>query len=244
MKDFSQQDSQLIDKFLLQKLTDEEQQQFDVKLNDTSFAKELSFRKTLLEACEVKGNLKLQSLLESEDLNMGRKNPKNKLRWIVPTLMTVLFLTFLIFYIINSNKNTSDKIFLAHYEPFPNLVEPIQRSQDQQLNNIAKIMLAYDSKNYKLALKNINDSSHNIKDLEIYEAICNIETQNIEKAKIILTKLTTDRNAKYHDASQWYLALIYLKENDLEKAITSFKNIAMNRNHLYRIKAEEILERL
>jgi hypothetical protein len=136
----------------------------------------------------------------------------------------------------NSPKiNSNEQVFQAAFAPHDNLAYNNNRSarsgkkdeksdekSDEKLSNLQKAFVCYDGKNYDKALQFFelpeviaqfpNDS------LNLYKAMCFLTLNKPDQALISLKTVENDQNSALREAAQWYLALTYLKINDIPHA--------------------------
>jgi len=241
MKDLNDHHISLIERHLRQELNIEEEANFEKLLVHDVFRKEVAFRKGLQSSIEAFSDDKLNKLLVAESQSMDAALQKNKFKkyaiWIAITLV-LSFLTYLIYS--RYQKPSQDDIFIAHYEPFPNLIAPTQRSTDTTLKGLELALYAYDNGLYEQAVSVFDTLSSPPSEAIIYHAIACIEIEQYDRAEQMLITLSTDKSAKYRQAAEWYLCLLALKTGDLDKYNSILANIISNLNHKYYQKAIEL----
>ena len=107
-------------------------------------------------------------------------------------------------------------------------------------------LIQYDLQHYTDAIeilqKVLKNDPLNIK-AKFYISMSYIETGKFDLAISNLETLATHNNHILIDQIKWYLALCYLKINDLEKAIPAFTELANSQNYC-KDKSKTILEKL
>lgn len=244
MNELNSQDGILIDKFLLDRLTHSELTAFEERKSDPLFEKELTFRRELLKISEQKGDEKLHTLLKEESKRLDAKMPKKKTKiyWIGLVLAALAGLFY--FLTIHDAPPSNEELFVAHYEVFPNLLAPTERSNEADLMGAELALHAYDRGDFEKASAVFDTLSEINNDLMMYQAIVEFESGSIDRAKELLLKISNDNQAQYHEASEWYLCLFYLKNGDVENCKVQLKSISSFKEHRYYSKALELNQEL
>ncbi|MEM6297960.1 MAG: hypothetical protein AAF740_04635, partial [Bacteroidota bacterium] len=109
---------------------------------------------------------------------------------------------------------SSEELFAAYFDPYPNVVHPLTRSGEGQPDVYDRGFSAYETSNYE-------DAADLFAEVEgfkypIYLAISYLgsEPPRAEKALKLLKKLDLQT-----DITHWYSALAYLELNELDAAI-------------------------
>ncbi len=124
--------------------------------------------------------------------------------------------------------------------PKPNLPLP---STNQELALNDKLYIEYFDPQPALMRGDKATSSPN-DSLIITKAINNLKNNKIDSAVKALHNYQTNSNNPWQQVGQWYLALGYLKQNDLKKAKKLFKTIDENPDHPYSFDAGKVLKQL
>ncbi len=124
---------------------------------------------------------------------------------------------------------------------------------------LAEALMDYESGNYttlqQLNLNDIpqtrgtNEISHKENILQLghyYKGLAFLQTNNTKEAIINLSWVLNNRPGKeQRDKTRWYLALAYLKENNVEKAAELYRHIVNSKENIILVKnAEKILDSL
>jgi len=146
----------------------------------------------------------------------------------------------------NSNfQQDNSTLFAEYFEPFDNLVLPVNRSDSDvtNLNSLQNAFINYEAGNYEKAVRIFEsipaDSLLNL-DYKFYLSLSYMGTTETAKALPILEDLSKNDNFRFTKQSQWYLALAYLKMEEIEKAKEVFLNI--KGEHPFKDEAAEILK--
>lgn len=100
----------------------------------------------------------------------------------------------------------------------------------------SKIEKAYREKNYAEVIKLNANSVLSVKDIFL-TAISFLETDDPSRAisnfQVVIADVKDDKDSVLKDATEYYLALAYLKNNDYDQAIELMNTIHDNSSHLY-----------
>ncbi|MFS4466483.1 CDC27 family protein [Maribacter sp. 2210JD10-5] len=235
----------LLEKYLQDKLTESERQEFDALLqSDPEFKEEVEFQmdvKRALTAEEDDNFREILSDFESEARAGGSDeiySDKSKVRtfptkWLVAASVALLVgLTY--FFTANQATDTKD-LFTQNFKPYRNVTYPITRGEEA-VNKKTKAFLAYGKGNYKGALPLFTELYASQKEpyYLFYKANALIELNRAEEAIPLLEKHLETKDSLV-DKSYWYLAMAYLQLEDSEKAKQALKKVVETKAY----KAEE-----
>lgn len=233
----------LIEKFIQKRLSVEEGRTFDELLEkDDNFKKEVQLHVNLKKAIEKEDDFNFRSLITN--IESKANNPRQRkllLRWLVAASIVVLlgltyFLTF-------EKKVSSDELFISYFEPYRNVIQPIQRNGNQQ-NEKETAFMAYEYREYEKAiplfsqLYTITKEPHYL----FYKAnaLLRLERAN-EAVPLLIDHLKT--NDSLTEKSNWYLALAYLKLEDMINAKLSLEKVLSEGKYKTR-EAEKLLKEI
>lgn len=212
-----------ITKYFENSLSASEKDEFDKLLaTDTEFAKEFQFQKDLKEAIKLNERANLKKELQDLELH---SRPKSYKKWLVAASVAVVF-SFLGYYFFQL-KPTTQELFAENFEPYRNIIHPIVRGEQSDLKTLA--FVAYENENFKEASKLLEKLYSEEKNSAylFYQGISLMKENKTDEA-ITIFKKQLESQDKFTNKTNWYLALCYLKKEDittsqsfLEKVITS-----------------------
>lgn len=217
----SAEDYHLIEKYLNNDLTEAEQKDFELKMQDTDFADTVRVYTEVNESLQAKekrkeGEEQLKHTLEtvSEDFfatstKKGKVLPLRNIYWAAAACI-VLALSFL--FIINWLSEAPQYSDYARYEP----LALSSRSDDQSLTIAAEE--AFNNGKYAEAathLKQLSEADADDPRLKVYLALSYIETGNYAQAEHLLTDVQQGTSI-FQSTATWYLALSFLKQGNEE----------------------------
>ena len=231
---------ELIQKYILDTLTESEQAEFDELSKDQEFKEELYLQTQILSSFEQIENQKLRDQISQ--FKEHKTPPKNikKLQYLI--IIALILLIASIYFIGKQNsrsqRNTAD-IFAELYSPYPALSS--QRGQDSTDSLLRIAMSYYVKKEYSNALNAFDQIPQN-DTIQLYRGICFIETSDLTNAKASFESISTDNQLLLE--AQWYRSLVFINLNMLEEAKSVLQTIVETPNHPYASQAMNALEAL
>jgi len=161
-------------------------------------------------------------------------NRMNKVRRIVRYSVTVAASVLLIIVCIvgyNFYRLSSDRLFAENYSAYE-----LTTARGENDSTESKIEKAYGEKNYAEVIKLNANSVLSVKDIFL-TAMSFLETNDPSRAisnfQVVIADVKNDKNSALKDATEYYLALAYLKNNDYDQALELMNTIHDNSSHLY-----------
>ena len=187
-------------------------------------------------------DLKIEPDFDLEELNQNiPTDPKHSIFPKVLIGVLIVALPIAIWWF-NSKTETLpppqlDNIIATYSEPYENVI-----SIEENENSVLALgMKAYDEANYKEAITHLSrfDTSDPSNDFfKLYLGISYYLDDQLDNAKNVLAPLA-NANEVYSPSAKWYLALIALKNRNLEPAIELLESLKGNEYHGQ--DAEELL---
>lgn len=148
----------------------------------------------------------------------------NRKKWLAAAAVIVIVILggSLLF-----QKPAHEKLFAAYYKPDPGL--PVVMGEEGKSNYILYDgMIDYKEGNYTKAIekwKNMGDSHTYTDTLSYYMGLANMSAGNMEQAVKHLDDVLKKENNVYQQKATWYLALIYIKQDNKKAAVNLLKKI-------------------
>ncbi|WP_020533629.1 tetratricopeptide repeat protein [Flexithrix dorotheae] len=136
-------------------------------------------------------------------------------------------------------------VFQESYQIYKNLEYPTTRGEEEQTEDLKLVAFkSYEEGKHELAISLFETILQNEENLNInfYMANSHLESGELDKA-IQNYKKVIQSNGDYAIQSQWFLALTYLKDNQIAEAKKTLKEIIAADNS-YSPKAERVLRRI
>ncbi|SHI55051.1 tetratricopeptide repeat protein [Pseudozobellia thermophila] len=213
--------------------------------SDPDFAAELDFEKELQGALKTNERQELREMFrEKRDAERAAPSKVVRLRpWLMAA--SIVFLVgisaWLLFF--NSTGIDTEALYNTHFSPYENVVHPIERGE--QLEDLkTKAFTAYEEGDYALALSLFKDLQDKSNDdyIKFYEAIALMQLNKHSDAVALLeTYIRSDGELK--NRAEWYLALSYLRLDQVDKSTSLLKNVA-DHNGFKAKEARKLLEEL
>ena len=232
-------DYNLIDKYIQGKLTAEERKYFVTRQKDTDFQKELDWRKDGLAVFKKNGRLELKNRLKELDKEIVKKQEKTALQLAKTTTISVrswlsiaagLSIIIAMFWWWNTQPYNTDELFAQYYEPFPNVVAPLVKSETSSTEYEIAFQ-SYEQGNYEQAVDLLTKIES--EEGQFYLGLAYLGQENATKAISHLVSTAKQPTNRFYQASQWYLALAYLKTNQPSKAIEILDLIQQDSGHIF-----------
>ena len=230
----------LIEKYFSNSLSPKEQLRFNQLLqSDEKFKKDFTFQKDLQKVIARNQHDDLKKTLQDFEKDKPVVNLFNiSKKWLVAA--SVLIIVGLGFVFLKSSFFPSpEKIFAESYEPYRNIVLPIERGENS--NTIEhSAFIAYENGNYHKAINLFNSVPN--KDttyILFYKSMCYMSLNKTKEAITLLKAITDSGNEvssekNFNEIANWYLALAYLNIGKTEMAIKQFSIIANDKGNVFK----------
>lgn len=238
-----QNDIELIEKYILGEVSEEQSVEFAQKLESSDeFKDEYLLQTEYVKYVEASEKAKLKNELKelfSKTEKVEAKVVRLNTQWYWIAASVVIFA--LSYFIIRGQLGVDfEEVYEENYTPFYG--GPILRGAESDYNNV---LVKYNNKQYQVALEGFkelkkNDPRENI-DLLIANCYINLDRQ--EEAKDLLTTTAQQSKSVDHIAhAKWYLALLSLREGNIENCKKLVQEV--QNNELYIGPAQNLLDDL
>jgi hypothetical protein len=259
----SLEDDILIENYLRETLSESEKKEFLNRVEiDVDFKKKFLFEKQLFQSLSEEewslGNHNQKDVTlykelfgseETKDLekvicnvnNKYQKSKNNRLKWFLSSAATIAVLITI--YTLSIKPTSNTEIYAAYIQKteLPSLIE-----RSDTLNDLAKAQDHFENKAYDKALNifEIEMSNEKIHDATIYlyTGISQLELNQFREAEKTFNLLI---QSDLIDApkGKWYMALLYIKSNNIDKARQLLTEI-VNTSSYNSNQAKELLQEL
>ncbi len=142
------------------------------------------------------------------------------------------------------NEKRYQEIFAENFEPYrDDLVEPTSRGDD--LSAIERMEVAYWNEEYDDVIKIYEELSPAMKqndNLRFMQANAMMAAGRVKQGAIILSEIIRNGRSKFVGEAHWYLALAYLKSDDVENGRKQLEAYLRLNETKHRTQAEKILK--
>ncbi len=193
----------------------------------------LDFRKKLLAA--YKENRKVKNEVPVVSMHLRRF-------WYAAASVIILAALGTTLYLSMPSGSSNETLFKEYYTS-DNLID-VTRAGDA---NIVEAVIKFQEKDYNLSarlFRQILDKDSDNIACWFYYGISSIETESYDQAENAFNRILADNENLYVEHAEWYLGLTYLKENQIQKAVKQFSQIASNPDNFHQKDAKKLLEEL
>tara|TARA_R110000868_G_scaffold373423_1_gene637516 strand:- start:8383 stop:9111 length:729 start_codon:yes stop_codon:yes gene_type:complete len=223
----------LIEKYIQNKLSPEEELMVDELLqNDSIFKRELTLHANLKKVIKNDDNDNFRNLISELESKAKIESPmvrRTYMKWLAAA--SILLLLGLSYFLTLDQKATSNELFTSYFEPYRNVVQPLERGSDQQ-DEKSLAFLAYEKGEYDKAIALFSELYTTTKEpyYLFYKAnaLLKLEKAN-EAVPLLLEHLQTKDTLT--EKTNWYLALAYLKLNDKPNARITLEKVIADGNY-------------
>ena len=236
-----------IDEYLNGEMDEATQSAFELQLQkDAALQQELSLQKTLRAGIKDKGNQLLKEKLKAihkEEITQKTDTPIVPLYRRLPFLAAAASIALLIavYFFLRQPTPGNDALFAANYEPYQ--IGLVQRgTQQEALTQADQLYRAGSFDQAAPVLESILEVDPNLPKVRMALAISYLEMNQDELAKEQLNQIYD--NPLYTDKVQWYLALIFIRNNQIDQAQSELEKLVQDQNSNYQSRANQLLNQL
>jgi tetratricopeptide (TPR) repeat protein len=176
-------------------------------------------------------------------------------RFAAAAVILVLFLPLAYILFQNLGPGKGEKLFASNAEHYTAIQLNTRSGSDEAADPLQaikeKAIVFYNDKKYDQALNQLNayysksDEKYKTTEIKLYLALSHLFSGNNKEAITYFSEILTKENSgNYREAAEWYLALSYLKDMNVEKSTELLKKISETENHPYQSKAVSLLPEL
>lgn len=234
---------ELIDKYFENSLTPKEQNSFnDLLQNDKEFKTEFLFQKDLQKVIAINRREGIKQDLQQFEKEFQKKTKGTFFnKWLIAASIALL-IGFGLWFVKDSYFPSNEQLYAQNFEPYRNIVQPIVRGESPKTIEYSAFV-AYENKDYHKAINLFNSVTNpNETSIQFYKAMSFLSLNKTDDAIQTLLPIATLKEVEsssknFTEMANWYLGLAYLKNDNLEKALSQFSIVA---NHpTYTFKKEE-----
>lgn len=221
---------ELINGYFEGSLSESQATEFErLRESDTDFASDFEFELELQSALKKEERQEIKSLFSNLDIvtnadSEGSRPEETETKvisirpWLVAACVILLLGlgSWLLFF--NSTDLNVDQLYTANFAPYENVVHPIERGE--QLEDLkTRAFTAYEDEDYSLAQELFKELQVQQNDpyIAFYEAIVLMQLNKPQEAVPLLIGYI-ENNGQLKDRATWYLALAYLKQNNVAES--------------------------
>lgn len=253
------QDLQLIDRFLLDGLSHHELAEFNKRLgSDPAFAQLLKEEKRLRKGIEYSSLKQMAQTLEQLEASLSKEEKTTismaTTSWwsgaglkIAASILLLVSASAVIYYFLRNDHPTDPRVaFEDHFKPSASSdFFPVTRGSEAPADLVDSAFRQYDAGNFKEALILFHQIPASQQDdvLQFYIANAALANGDTKQALPILKALSQNKESVIHFSAVWYLALCYLKDNNLGDARVTLNELKTV-NNSYQQESSELLNEI
>jgi hypothetical protein len=245
----NEQQIELIEKYLEKTATEQEVKEFGKLHSENEDFRNL-YKITQAEIAAIKNTARKEFLDELKridsklpEIKLSRPFPQRKVKWIGWSIAAAACMTgmiLLVTYLRPDNAKNEDQIYAVYYQPYRNLITSYNRSDEKATTLKEQAMSSYTEGNYNKAIEQFMEIKASEQDAAIHFYLANayMATGKMDEARAnFLWVLKAD--ILFVDQTKWFLALSYIKTNQLNEAKKLLFELT-NHENAYKKRATEI----
>ena len=245
-----QEEIEKIDRYLSKDMTERERESFEEQLlKDKELKRSVEMQKDIYQGIDFHFQENLKNRLQKEEKNPSGLDTRKQgtQRWLSPVIRVAASLALLLGagYWYLASQVSPEELFAANYQPYPNIVNPVERSGALPQDQLGRAMIAYEKGNYKDAIESFEQQFDTLEpSYNFYLALCLLEVGESERAAATLEKVVISQNETFYLPALWYQSLAYLKDHQTQMAQQTLEKLLKQENSTYHDRAQKILDQL
>lgn len=235
---------ELLYRYFSNNLDAQETEQFNMLLKtDEAFKEKFNFEKKIQRLVKEEKHTNLKEKLNrfEEELEVSKTAPKPKFFYLKIAASILLLVSVGWYAYQNFSAVDYSNLYAENIDVYPNTVYPITRSDT--INSFEReAFVAFETKNYSLAVKKFEAAQPSKTYFSFYKAQCYLNLNALIRAKQFFKDVVNDGKG-FVKESKWYLALIAIKEQDKKTAIRYLKEVVENGGYKQN-ESQELLKAL
>lgn len=163
--------------------------------------------------------------------------------WPLGIAASIVLIVAAILWWPTADGNKSLALFDEAFEPYPNIVMPVERGVSRDSTGLASSFREYESGNYGAAIRLFESEPTKDGSVYFFLGISYLALGESQAARLNLEKASQEADRSFDEQIQWYEALSYLRAKDRGNAIKSLEIIIKGDNS-YTEKANNLLMKL
>ena len=242
----TEEDYLLIDKKLNNELTSDEARAFEQRYaQDPTFAEEYALQQHLVDTLRSQHARQLKQEMKKlhEEVKAERRRHRHRWAYAVAATIALLLVAGAAFFYFRAP--TSEALYSAYYHPYR--ADPLVRGESDSTFSYDQAVQLYRTGQYPDAIPLLEhllvvDTTHRDKVLLLL-GNSHLNGGGLSSAIAYFQQATTSPNPAIQKFATWYLALSYLKNDNISAARPLLESIASHPG-MYQAKAKELLKEL
>ncbi len=255
--ELSPNQEEYIERYLRQELSGEEREAFEQKLaEDKNLRAEVRLQQDITTGIDLFGaeGLKRQLQQSEESATVTRSLPANPVepsskptkaaRPLYFFLATAAsFALVLIAVWLLNPAASSQELYTAYFEPYPNVVNPIERSEGAPTDLAGQAMYYYEQGNYEQAISLFAQVPVTEEAYQFYWGVSYLGAGQARDAEVKLEPLLASTSGVFYEPALWYTSLAQIQSEQTEVAKASLQQL-INMQGEYATEAKALLENI
>lgn len=246
--------------YVMDLLPIEEKMAFEQKMaRKPSLQAEVALQSQLLFVIEGVEDQRLKKMLQDEQTQINQEKTisstspplhsstwNNRRWWIILIAILALLLAYL--FLQTQQTANPEKIYATYFQPYDNvIVSTVRQGKSSTVpSEVTEAFQNYEAGNYSAALAAFNqiNNEQQTSNYQFYKALTLMELDNAIAAIPILKSVIQDTDTPFQEHAQWYLALAYLQEENIEQTTTTLEVLLDSNPVIFKDKALKLLQDL
>jgi tetratricopeptide (TPR) repeat protein len=243
---YQEENEDQIERYLSGEMSEKEEADFEKKLaSDAPLREAVYLQRDLINGINFHFSSELKTRLNKA--SASEEPPKKSSgRWFYGVLglaASFLLLVLIGYWYLSSHTSPSD-LYAANYQPYPNIINPLERSGAMPEGNLDRAMIAYEQGKYEEAISLFRQEEPLESNYQFYLALSLLEQQQAAEAIGLLDQVIDSNNEMLLLPAHWYQGLAYLKNQQPDEAESVFSKLHKEDSGTYGPRAKEILDQL
>lgn len=239
----TEKDIQVIEDHILGRLTPEDTSHFERIESTPEVIEYMAEHGEVIRMIQSKGRKQLKSRLSQLEQGIQSSAKERVLpprrRWVAIAASVALIAGAL--FILRPTHPSTDALYADYYRPYPNLIDPITKSDDQKGSKSPYQL--YESRQYELAISELISMPSDYAN-EWYLALAYMGLGQIDDAQKHIDNILIKNDHEYRQPAQWYKALLLIKKGNIKEAKEQLQAIGIEEGHPYTDRADRLLTKM
>ncbi len=235
---------EVIEKYLLGKMTQEERTLFEKRLStDSDLKLETEIVSSIIFSIKSNDSNRLREELFKTENEIQNKN-KTKQIPVFLKIAAILLVAFIpaAYFILNYFNNQELPKLAEQYKPTETgLPVLMSNTSDKEFNGAMSLFQAKRYNDARNEFIKISNKKPNNDTLLFFNALCSFELEEFEIAETNLKTILRFKYSYWKEKSEWWLTLSLLSQNKKQEARMILVNIQSSENHKFKKEAEKLL---
>lgn len=235
----------VLDRFLRNEMTAADETMWKSMMQDPGVQDEVRNMTHLQQMIQQEGRDRLRAELKTWDEAQSQTKVIGKRRfidWRWASAAAVALILVSIF-VLRGFQDDSKDLFASYFEPYPNIVAPIQKGEAQTTPYEQAFQL-YEAGAYQDAIDVFETLPANDSNVLFYTAVAALKLGDQEVARLKLDALDMIKGHKYRDAAVWYRALLEIQSGNDLLAIALIEDVVTNTRNPFHQKAIKLIKEM